>query len=83
MIFVKNVDNRHVGISNIGIQNVRENWIEFSRSYDEYRTIIVHEKCCVCSAHFVADSFNVYIKNTLLKPTAIPSLIIQRVCFVS
>lgn len=62
---------------------IREKWIEFSRRYDEHRIIIVNDKSVVCSVHFVADSFNVYIKNTMLKPTAIPSLVIQRVCFVS
>ncbi|KAL4126948.1 hypothetical protein QTP88_011146 [Uroleucon formosanum] len=62
-------------------QYIHEKWIEFSRRYDEHRSIIVNEKSVVCSAHFAADSFNVYIKNTMLKSTAIPSLIIQRVRF--
>ncbi|KAL4127060.1 hypothetical protein QTP88_011258 [Uroleucon formosanum] len=61
--------------------DIYEKWIEFSRRYDEHRSIIVNEKSVVCSAHFAADSFNVYIKNTMLKSTAIPSLIIQRVRF--
>ncbi|KAL4088909.1 hypothetical protein QTP88_023992 [Uroleucon formosanum] len=61
--------------------DIHEKWIEFSRRYDEHRSIIVNEKSVVCSAHFAADSFNVYIKNTMLKSTAIPSLIIQRVRF--
>ncbi|KAL4083816.1 hypothetical protein QTP88_029132 [Uroleucon formosanum] len=65
----------------LNLLHIHEKWIEFSRRYDEHRSIIVNEKSVVCSAHFAADSFNVYIKNTMLKSTAIPSLIIQRVRF--
>lgn len=66
--------------------DIREKWIEFTRRYDQHRSMLAEsiiEKSIVCSVHFVADSFNIYNKMTILKPGAIPSLIVQRIFSVS
>ncbi|VVC30403.1 Zinc finger, C2CH-type [Cinara cedri] len=61
---------------------ILKKWIEFTKNYDDDRNMLENNitvNSVMCSAHFLPDSFYVYKRTTVLKPTATPCVTITRV----